>query len=1618
MRRLLSLATALLALLGASSSRAQGGIGFDAVWMRPVAHAKIGVVADGVYRVTGADLAAAGFPIATVPAERLELLENGRAVPLLRLGGSGGTLAPTDTLVFVGRRNRGTSEGWAYNTPSAPSSLFHSLYSDTTVYWLRDGGATGRRYAALPPAGAGAPLRVQRDTVHIEPNLVAYAGDSFDSGHPWYTRGEGWYAAQLPLGASNASTSTTLTLSFPAATRTDSVTIEVKLNGGSASGHQATLTAVLAGRELVLDDQTWSGYQFQTLRGTFAASELPTSGTLTLRITSLNPMRGDPNHVYVDYARATYLRTVNATAGQTRLRADAGAVQAEVGGFAAGASVLALAPDAAQWADLGRTGATRIVGGTLGAASEVWVSERARLRTPARLGATPARTPLAGSLDGADYVIITSPALRSSAEAHAAYHASAHGRRVEVVDQSRIFDEFDYGRPTPIAVRRFVQAMQAWPRVPRYLLLWGDALSASRARPLQPWETITFGDAPSDAWFAMQTRSVLDFSESLAVGRVPARTNAEGAVVTAKLQRYEASAPAPWQRRSVHVSGGYSESERALLASYQRGWIDIERTYPSRLDTTLLLKTNSNVVDVVYRDRLGAEFRQGMLWFAYFSHSSPQTWEVEAPPPEEWANANRLPVVLSLGCRTGAFTLGSGTLATRSLAEALLVGSPNGGIAHWGTTELSGIYETALMAEQVHRLAFTDTLRVLGDIFREAKRRVAGGATPTSGIVRNLLQYGLIGDPATVMALARGPEYRIEAGDLAFDAPATAGRQGHLRVRLHNDGLLSGDSVGVRLAITLPDGATNTVDRRVRFVEDSAFVDVTIPVPETGGEVRVAATLDTENHAAERNEADNGAARTFYVFSRGVSLANPAHAGITGRDPVLRVTPLSVTGSAVPILIQLDTVRTFDSPARRESRTTATVAGEWAITGLDVGRTYYWRARVDEPDQTDRWVEGRFTVRPDLTDGHFAQGPDLTADGGGATLVRGPDGAWRFPVVSTEINVTSERGSGAYIGKISVGSNAYIVNTLGWGVVIVDGTTGKVRHAGSYPTYPISETSQTRWGTSETKARAQLDSVSRTLRPGDLVLIRTRHLGKIGGPGTLDPTDRASLARLGSTKLDSLAYHRLFLMVHRVGGGEHVEQILDPVGENSTVREIVYRTVIYLPSTTGTLTTASAGPALRWTLARADVELGPDGHASVDVLSGADTLLKGAPANASIDLSSINARLHPALRLSVTVAASTGAAPQVKAAYVLFDRVPDLTLDGAALALSADSVAENEPLRVSIPIVHLGDGGATDALVRYVVVDAGNREHLLAVDTLRAIAPGSRRTSTVTLATAGLAGQNRLRVSVEQPGFDEPRTANNQFARAFSVVPDRARPTFTVRIDGEVAPNDPAPVTNLQDPRYPLVSARPTIEIVIRDGNTFKPIADTSAARLTLDGRPLRFSGSGVRFEPASASRPEARIVLTPDFSALTDDQTHTLALRLFDASGNEAEGSPYQVHFRVTRETAVEAVLPYPNPMRDRTTFAFRLRGADAAAIEALTLRIYTVAGALVREFDLVDDPSPLASGALRIGWNRLRWDGTDTDGDPLAPGVYLYRVQARASGDALSVENASRVERLVIVR
>jgi flagellar hook assembly protein FlgD len=95
---------------------------------------------------------------------------------------------------------------------------------------------------------------------------------------------------------------------------------------------------------------------------------------------------------------------------------------------------------------------------------------------------------------------------------------------------------------------------------------------------------------------------------------------------------------------------------------------------------------------------------------------------------------------------------------------------------------------------------------------------------------------------------------------------------------------------------------------------------------------------------------------------------------------------------------------------------------------------------------------------------------------------------------------------------------------------------------------------------------------------------------------------------------------------------------------------------------------------------------------------------------------------------------------------------------------------------------------------------------------------------------------------------------------------------------------------------------------------------------------------------------------------------------------------------------------------MNTHTTFAFRVEGGTQQP-EDFRLRIYTLSGRLIRAFRAADVNG---GGGPRVGWNTLRWDGRDADGDRVATGVYLYRVVVRGENGTFMGD----VEKVAVIR
>ena len=1604
---------------------------FDASWYDAnAAYVKIGILEDGLYTLTGENLVDAGIDIDAIDIATLKIQEQGRAIPFY-FSGQGASLSTADSVIFIGKRNTGEDESWVYNgNDQLQSSTHFSMFTDTTYYWLSWGGEAGPRYTSvdpLPPPSGTLSQNALPDTLHLEEDLIYYFGDSSDAGQPAYTRGEGWFETSLThVDTSPIEKKYDFALMDFDGGR-DSVYVEVQISSGSLPRHRVTLDLLVDDTPLscatCADEYDWNGYRFQRLQAQIPDDLLAGRTNLTVRVTSLNDFNSIPNRVMVDWARVVYYRQLRVDDQPIPINLPDSSPRNLI--ITSSEQLVAYNPQTAE-----RTFLPQSEPGQYQhyqeSRSTHWISSSSAYRQPEIIRPAAPINWLDATLQ-ADYLIITTPHFQEAAEALAAYRQETDGYLTQIAYQQDLFDVFDYGRTSPLAIRRFVHQAMDWQQAPDFVVFLGDALrpeDGRARRPLQPWEVLSFGYAPTDAWFGIQKNGPFDWVERPAIGRIPARDAETGLFFVEKVRRYERQPPGEWQKRAMLLVGGKTEVEQLLLQDKVFQWGDSAAFAPSGMDTLRFFKNASSPLDATFQDSLRLAFREGAAWTSYFGHSAADTWEIVTDNPEDYNNADRLPVVLSMGCNTGNFAGGQFEQTDRLVyGERLVLASENGAIAHWGSSSASTITLPAELANYVHGHVFQDTMHVLGSALQQAKENFITRFTGSLSAQQVILQYGLIGDPATRLQLPDAPDLQITEQHITISpvTPIPADSNLAVTVRVQNRGLVPADSVALVLAHRTPSGSQTLFEQLIPPVFLTTETAFSVPIRDEVGTHTIDAVVDPLDRFVELDELNNAATKPHTVFSTGVTLLSPfEYEVIPDLEPILRVAIARSDTIASAFQFELDTDSSFASPDRQSATiTSSTIFADWQPQApLPDNTLFYWRIRSLDDSDTSTWVTGTFSTDTSTQGGWRQRGAFLQDTERDINLFRDSEtGTWTLGGFDLEVRVTSERGNGFEKGHIVVGGIRYERVTLGYGVVVLDGKTGDLVHAESFPTFKISEEFEERFDTDSTRAVAGLDSLLTQSKQGDIVLVRTRHLGNLSG-STIQDEVKNVFRDLGSTAIDTLTYSDLWIFMTRVGAPEQSREWA--VGSEVAINEIAQDTTFTFLRPEGIAVSPVIGPARAWISTQAQYRISePTAQLNIHVVDGTtgDTLRTGLLTDTITDLADLDTETIPYLRLIAqfqdTLRQST---PQLTSWEVLFDPVPELAIDPLSSLFAADSVSESEPLTVQVAIANLSAHRAEKVLLESFITDANNTILLATTDTLQALEAQEQRVFPLEISTEGIPGKNRLRIVLSQPGLTEKHTLNNILIREFTVLGDTSPPELTLLIDDEEMIHNPEPVRNLQDPSLPFVSGQPRIEIEITDSNPFQQLNDTSLFLVQLDRRRISFSNPDLTFEPADEDANEARIIFRPDLSGR--DTTHTLVIRVFDVSGNEASNSPFQVHFRVQSAVEVENLYPYPNPMHTATTFAFLLRGEDAGLLEEFRLRIYTLTGMLVREFDLLRNPEHLETGNLRIGWNKLRWDTTDADGDQIATGVYLYKVFARSDGESLEINAGSEVEKLVVIR
>lgn len=679
---------------------------------------RIGVTADGIVRITVADLVAAGIDPALLAPQTLALSSQGQPAALLVTGGEDGRFDGEDAIFFFGQRFRGEEMA--------------EKYTDETVYWLSSGAESGPRIPNrdATPAGGLTPPAHFAASVQAEQNNLWYTQHTMLPP----TRDTWFWAEFFPTPTRPEAHDFPWPIPHPAPDQ--AATLWIDQNARALNAH---ITEISLNNSHLLT-VTWNLKARSWVSATADAGLLAHGpNTVTVRALAAAGVRKD--WVYLNFWRVDYRRQFRAWQGQIDFRAEQTGRQA----FAIRDWT---SPQILVWEISDPLAPRQLTGATIGleggvgpgydllfevdaaAGERFWLQEAGTIQPPASLRHHTAPD-LRQRASGADVIILTSAALRPAAERLASWHSS-QGYTPLVLDFADVVDAFNAGIYHPRAAPALLAwAREHWPDPkPAYLILFGHghwnfkgynpALYPPEPNHIPPylaWVDPWQGEVPADNLYADLDG---DRRPDLALGRIPAAALADAEVMVDKIIAYDSAARlAPWQRRAVFLAdnadaaGDFPAVSDAIIAGH----------LPPDLQASRIYLGSTAADSAAARTAIAAAFEAGAFMLQYTGHGAVQNWAHESiwtvEDVQGLGHADRLPLVMTFNCLDGYFAFPD----QPSMAESLLRQPDGGAIAAispsgLGTTGFQHEFRVLLMDA-----LFSGEAPELGQALHLAKQR-------------------------------------------------------------------------------------------------------------------------------------------------------------------------------------------------------------------------------------------------------------------------------------------------------------------------------------------------------------------------------------------------------------------------------------------------------------------------------------------------------------------------------------------------------------------------------------------------------------------------------------------------------------------------------------------------------------------------------------------------------------------------------------------------------------------------------------------------------------------------------------------------------------------------------
>jgi hypothetical protein len=259
-----------------------------------------------------------------------------------------------------------------------------------------------------------------------------------------------------------------------------------------------------------------------------------------------------------------------------------------------------------------------------------------------------------------NYIIITTNNLLDGASKFADYRSSPAGGSFKslVANIEDIYNEFNYGEPSPIAIKQFMSYMLTEGGKDKYLFLIGKSITRNEwMRRELPDEVPTIGYPGSDALLVENIAGAGVNVPAIPVGRLGAITNENVLHYLQKIKDYDSNRAEDtgWSKNVLHLNGGKTTSEIVLLRNSLEALVPM--VSGSQMGGHVKAYVKQQGMAEIENVNITADINKGVGLLTYMGHGAPYVTDLDfgyiTDAPRGYNNLYKYPMMYFAGCGVG-----------------------------------------------------------------------------------------------------------------------------------------------------------------------------------------------------------------------------------------------------------------------------------------------------------------------------------------------------------------------------------------------------------------------------------------------------------------------------------------------------------------------------------------------------------------------------------------------------------------------------------------------------------------------------------------------------------------------------------------------------------------------------------------------------------------------------------------------------------------------------------------------------------------------------------------------------------------------------------------------------